>query len=313
MAYISQSGSSGTYIVPGSQMQEMHMTRTEFSSIDIHISRYSKQTVSTLETAAEELSPTFFDTPGIAGNPGYSQSIADQVQPRLPDHSNNNYSKSDDVDYAINSSVYSGLKHQAMHIPQDNHFADIFLNRNRPASRFIGSSEDIRNYVEDAFEKTTGKPLPDDFMIRVVPMHELRELHEEFGGAWNPGIQGFSVNKKGFGQSIIVCKENDLDRLLVTIGHEIGHIINFPLSKQLNEEAKAFAFEMVWLKKMHEHNIAGLRKSINPDPNPAKNGLHDVAFNFVKKHINNGKECFEIMNDLMMNKIKVRGDEDAWM
>ncbi|MBD3314043.1 hypothetical protein GF345_06375 [Candidatus Woesearchaeota archaeon] len=188
---------------------------------------------------------------------------------------------------------------------------NLFLNRDRPASPFIGSSEDIKHYIKEAFEKTTGKSLPDDAVVRVVSHHELRELHEEFGGQWNPGVQGFAINKKGFGQSLIICKENDLDRLLVTIGHEIGHILNFPLSDKLNEEAKAFAFEMEWLKNIQEHNIAGLRGSVNPDPSPARNGLHDVAFNFVKKQIKDGKECFEIMDDLMKNKVNVRGKDNV--
>ncbi|MBU0535821.1 MAG: hypothetical protein KKE20_02565 [Nanoarchaeota archaeon] len=286
------SGSSGysagqASIIPGYSIAH---------SIDSVISSYAGPAVSTMESAVQTYQPTFFDVP----------------------NSKNIYGVADSINAAIYAGIGSGYQANNNQSRHNNSMVDsfnpnIFLNRDRPAARFIGSSEDIKDYIKDAFEKTAGKALPEDMMIRVVSQNELRELHEEFGGQWNPGIQGFAINKKGFGQSMIICKEDELDRLLVTVGHEIGHVINFPLPEKLDEEAKALAFEMAWLRILQEHNIAGMKRSINLNAMPARNGLHDVAFDFVIKLIRQGRECFDIIKDLMQNKIRVKGDDNVWM
>jgi len=270
---------------------------SSMSSIDSFVSQYSGSAVSTMESAVQVYQPTFLgtETEQAAGNNyGISESIASAVYGNI----GSGYQKRSPQQKPINSMA-------------DSFNPNMFLNRNRPAAPFIGSSEDIQHYVKDAFENTTGNKLPEDIIVRVVSQHDLRELHEEFGGQWNPGIQGFAINKKGFGQSMIICKESDLDRLLVVIGHEIGHVFKFPLANKLNEEAKAFAFEIAWLKAMYKHNIAGMKNSINPNPEPARNGLHDVALRFVRNEIKAGKECMNIIDDLMQNKIKVRGEQDG--
>ena len=272
-------------------------------SIDSIISSYTGPVASAMESSVQQQQyhPTFFESDGPKAGYGISESINAAIYGGIG------------TGYSSNSQSRPGQSMSASFNP------NIFLNRDRPASPFVGSSEDIKHYIKDAFEKTTGRLLPDDLMIRVVDQHELRQLHEEFGGEWSPGIQGISVNKKGFSQSIIVVKENELDRLLVTIGHEIGHVINFPLTDKLDEEAKAFAFEMAWLKAMYEHDIAGLKNSLNPDPQPARNGLHDVAFSFVRSQMIYGKKPLEIADDLMKMKVSVRekincrGDGHVWM
>ncbi len=262
-----------------------------YSSIDSVISSYTGPPASCMEAAVQQYEPVLQFKENSGNSYGISESISSAA-------------------YTGQAQGYSS-RHELRNSIADTFTPNLFLNRDRPASPFIGSSEEVKHYIKDAFEKTTGKAFPDNILIRVVDTHELRQLHEEFGGQWNPGIQGFSINKKGFGQSIIVCRENDLDRLLVTIGHEIGHVIEFPLSGKLDEEAKAFAFEMAWLKALHEHNIGGLKRSINPDPEPARNGLHDVAFRFVKKQLLLGRDCFELIKDLMSNIIRVEGENDV--
>jgi len=48
-------------------------------------------------------------------------------------------------------------------------------------------------------------------------------------------------------------------------------------------QAKAFAFEIAWMKAIREHNIGNLAGSIETGIlSPANNGIHDVAFNFVR-------------------------------
>jgi hypothetical protein len=89
---------------------------------------------------------------------------------------------------------------------------------------------------------------------------------------------GFCINR--YPQtSYIFVREDNLDRLFLTIGHEIGHALSPILSDPRDEEAKAFAFSLAWMKTVVEHNIADLSHNITP--NPARNDLHDVAYSFV--------------------------------
>ncbi len=203
--------------------------------------------------------------------------------------------------YAFNpASDYSAP--QPIHTPSP----EPFLKPNRPASPFVGSISDIAHYIQQAFTAVTGGILPNDVLMEIVTREELKQRHEKVGGAWSPGIQGFSVNKQGFGTSSIVVKENELDKLMITIGHEIGHIMTFTLNNQHDEEAKAFAFEMAWIDALVEHNIANLAASINPNPMPAMNGLHDVAFMFVQKQMKQkGKNPLEIFRELSKGKLTI--------
>lgn len=293
-------------------------------SIDSVVSNYATPVISTMEAAAlpiynlDNIKPIFIGSDMPSNNLNNPNNLLGN------DYSGN--MKSMGVGSAIRYSIYSGQNRAGYNnagykasirnkIQQDAFCPDIFLKADKPAAQFIGSEEDIKDYVSEAFQKTMGKDLPDDIVIRVVSAEELKDLHNDFSKgdpSWSPGIQGFSINRRGFGQSLIFVKENDLDRLLITIGHEIGHVIKFPLTEKLDEEAKAFAFEMAWIKSLYDHNIANLRDSINPDPMPAKNGLHDVAFGFVKSLLLKGADAFDIFTGLMRNEIKV-GENNVQM
>ena len=89
-------------------------------------------------------------------------------------------------------------------------------------------------------------------------------------------------------------KKTDLGNTLITLGHELGHIFTNELRDKHNEEAKAFAFCIEWIKKIKERNILNLRDSLTLDISPARNGLHDVAFGFVLDSIDNGKNAMEL-------------------
>ena len=180
-----------------------------------------------------------------------------------------------------------------------------FLNPNRPTTQFIGEAEDIENYVREAFSATTGDDLPDDIEIRVCSPFELKSIHKQFGGTWSPGILGFAINRHGSGVSEIFVKENFLDALLLVIGHELGHVITPPLPDQRDEEAKAFAFEMAWLRTLQKENIAGLSGAIVLDFVPADNGLHNVAFGFINDLIQRGREAFHIYSDLVRGALSL--------
>ena len=262
-----------------------------FDSIDSAISSYSGSSISNLETAvhysAPQSQPMMMES-AISLN---SQPSSGTRQKYILDFG---YALKGLVDKTY-SSMYAGHKNQSHH-----HFSpDPFLKSNRPAAQFIGKIEDIKEHIEEAFIATTGHELQKDIIFRVLPKEDFKKAHSEFGGTWSEGIQGFSINRKGFSQSLIFLKETELDKMLITAGHEIGHVLSFPLARQLNEEAKAFAFEMAWIKRLHENNIANLQQSINLAPNPAKNGLHDKAFAFVKTILDSGKEAMDTFAELV--------------
>ena len=72
---------------------------------------------------------------------------------------------------------------------------------------------------------------------------ELKQIHSRFG-LWNDNIQGFALNNS----KQIFVKNNELDSLMLTIGHEIGHVYTRCLTNNHDEEAKTFSFAMQWAK-----------------------------------------------------------------
>jgi len=175
-------------------------------------------------------------------------------------------------------------------IKEQNEVHSGFLHKDRPKVAFIGCEDDVLKHVKEAFEATTGKELPSCISIRVMPHNKFKDAKMFYGG-WSEGILGFALNST---QEIFV-KENDLDILLITLGHEIGHVLTETLSSKQDEEAKAFAFEFAWVKAIQKENIAGLKGSIDPVAlEPAKNGVHNVAFDYVNKMLSRGFDAFEI-------------------
>lgn len=176
-------------------------------------------------------------------------------------------------------------------------------------TKFIGDVAEISEQIEDAFTKVTGESLPDDIIIHVCSKERLRQFHSEFGGLWSDGINGFAVNKKISGQkSEIFVAQGQLSNVIATLGHEIGHCISAPLDCVRDEEAKAFAFEFAWVKAINDNNIGGLRGCFNL-LNPAKNNIHNIAFDFVHKLIQDGAEAVKICFKLISKELTVGGLE----
>jgi len=117
-------------------------------------------------------------------------------------------------------------------------------------------------------------------------------------GTWSDGIQGFALNGK---LKQIFVKNDHLDSLILVIGHEIGHIHTKRLSNSHDEEAKAFSFAIEWAKTIKKHNLGNLSENIKDDIDfkPARNGLHDLAFFFVKNLMNKGLKPMDIHRDLV--------------
>jgi len=169
----------------------------------------------------------------------------------------------------------------------------IFLKPIRPLTQFINTTEQVQNLIEETFSLMFNKKLPQNISITVCNKSELKQIHAKFG-AWSEGIQGFAVNGNKLKQ--IFVKNNHLDELMLTIGHEIGHVYTSCLSNNHDEEAKAFSFAIEWTKTIKKNNIGNLSNNIkeNLEFKPARNGLHDLAFFFVKKLIHNGLKPMQV-------------------
>ncbi len=175
----------------------------------------------------------------------------------------------------------------------------IFLKPSRTKSQFIKSAIKIEPFIRETFQDIMGEPFSKDVEINVVNEVEMRNVNRN----WHRGILGFAYNRLGFGTSEIFLLENDLDVLLLTAGHEIGHVTSFPVKSKIMEEAKAFAFEAAWVRSIFRRNIAGLARSISFDAfNPADNGVHDVAFDFVRRKVFFGENPLSLFRKISNNE-----------
>ncbi|MBD3259269.1 hypothetical protein GF371_01400 [Candidatus Woesearchaeota archaeon] len=167
-----------------------------------------------------------------------------------------------------------------------------FINPSAPKTKFIRASEQVKELVEQTFIELTGKELP-CLNIDVCSEKELRKEHARLGGQWSPGILGFCNHSTG---SIFVL-ENNLAELLLTIGHEIGHLLSEPLPDLIDEEAKAMAFASAWAQAIHENNIGNLGSHIQMHQ-PATNGVHNVASHFVNNMLDDGMVAMDVFEQL---------------
>ncbi len=158
----------------------------------------------------------------------------------------------------------------------------------------------VMSMARDAFKAATGKEFPNDIIVRICTESELKNAHR---GEWNPGITGFSINRRGFGQSEVFAKEDELAPLMLTIGHEIGHVMTLPMPNPVDEEAKAFAFSLAWMDAIIAGNIGDISHAIKP--RPAANGLHNVAFRLVSESMALGKEAIEAYYEIVSGSISI--------
>ncbi len=173
--------------------------------------------------------------------------------------------------------------------------ADSFLIPGSTA-RFIGSANEIQEYIKEAFRATTSEEMPEDIIVSVLNDEEFKKAHSGHG-KWSDGIMGFCINNRVF------ARADQLDRLMLTIGHEIGHALTPTLKNAHDEEAKAFAFSIAWMNAIKERNIANIGGNIAQ--NPARNGLHDIAFNFVQRIIEAGTGAFDAFVQLAKGMLTI--------
>jgi hypothetical protein len=180
---------------------------------------------------------------------------------------------------------------------------ELFLHPARPVTEIIINEGKIMPYVKEAFEKTTGKDFPTNLKVVVLSEKAFNEVHQGHKGVHSQFVQGFAINRNGRGVNEVFVKQNHLDSLMLTIGHEIGHVMSGTLQDERDEEAKAFAFSMAWMKAIKENNIAGIGQCINP--RPAVNGIHDKAFEFVLEMSENNTSM-QVFEKLTKGELSIR-------
>jgi len=177
-----------------------------------------------------------------------------------------------------------------------------FLSPDRPETPIVQEQSEIMPYVKETFEKLTGKPFPENkIRLHVLDDKEFEKAHG--GGKFGPGIMGFALNRQGRGADDVFVRKTHLDRMMLTIGHEIGHVMSPTLPDARDEEAKAFAFSVAWMETIRKHNIAGIGRSVLP--NPARNGLHDVALDYLYELIEKGNGALQLFKDLASGALSI--------
>ncbi len=224
-----------------------------------------------------------------SGNSAYSTSTGDASGQHL-----------DSKETAPHSSVSSFQQES------DHSHSEVFFSSNREQLPNISTTEAVMPFVEQAFMALTHKEFPKSISLHVVDALTLRTLYLHGGGKWSAGIRGFSLNKWNKGISNLFVQEAPLDQLMLTIGHEIGHVLSPTLADPATEEAKAFAFSFAWVQAIRENNIGWIAGNFTE--NPAINGIHDVGFGKVKSLLNIGLSAVQVFVDIAKGMIGTRID-----
>ncbi len=165
---------------------------------------------------------------------------------------------------------------------------------------FVGDALQIEKEIKETFEKLMGEEFPDDIKVSVLSASSFRKICPQ------PGVLGVSFNRRRLGLiSEIFVKEGSLASVMLTIGHEIGHVLTSTLEDAALEEAKAYSFSFAWMKTIKQLDIAGLGGSF-VSTLPAANGIHDKGYYFVRKLLGLGKGAFSVYRKLVMHELTVK-------
>ncbi len=204
----------------------------------------------------------------------------------------------------ISAYASSTQEQESYHFPSSNspelHFQpDHFLKPGMHGA-FIGKAEEIEEFVEQAFQEMFQTSFPEDIKVRVLDDKEFQKLTP------NANTLGLSINRRKHGLlSEIFVRNGPLARVLLTFGHELGHVLTPTLSNQHDEEAKAFAFSFAWMDIIKQHNIANLKDAFIEE-RPALNGLHDLACHFVQKIMRTKKTAWQVYKEIVQGLLSIK-------
>jgi hypothetical protein len=255
---------------------------------------YTSRSSSALEQAVD-FAPLRLETQGFS----YASAVPASGEYLRPSVSNSSVVYNPGVESSLlyNSSVdvYSIVSspHIEYHFDPNN-----FLKPGMHGT-FVGKIEEIKEHITDTFEKMFDTPFPTDLKLSLLDKHEFEKI------APGKGTIGISFNRRQSGLiSEIFVLNGSLARVMLTIGHELGHVLTPTLGCAKTEEAKAFAFSHIWMNTIKEHNIAGLADAFIVEQ-PAINGLHNVAFDYVAKLIARGKSAADVYGELIGGTVAV--------
>ena len=164
---------------------------------------------------------------------------------------------------------------------------------------FVGEAVQIKEHIEETFEKMFDEKFPNNIKISILNEQDFKKI------APSLGTIGLSINRNRQGLLSEIFVKNDLlGRVMLTIGHELGHVLTDTLDSPVDEEAKAYAFSLLWMRVVKENDIANLGEAIVLE-NPARNGLHDVAFSFIMDCMGRDEDIEKIYSELIEKKISV--------
>jgi len=188
-------------------------------------------------------------------------------------------------------------KYQFFTIQPEYHFVPNNFLKPGKEGVFVGKAEEVREFVEEAFERIFDQPFPNNLKVSVLNQEEFRKI------APAANTIGLSINRgqEGLLSEIFILNDT-LGRVMLTLGHELGHVLTKTLPNPHDEEAKAYAFSLLWMKVIQEHNIANLGEAIITE-GPAENGLHNVAFGFVHHLVAQGRDAEEIYQQLIAREL----------
>ncbi len=242
-----------------------------------------------IATSAKSYQPVraFYSSAAPIASPSYQISMSSFVPSIKP---------SQPAFYSGNSKSYLQNNNSFYQLfqPQQEYFfqPDNFLKPGK-GTKFVGKAEEVKEFVEDAFEKIFNCPFPNDIKISVLNKKEFRKI------APSPATIGVSFNRSQQGLLSEIFVLNDtLGRTLLTVGHELGHVLSPTLDNPVDEEAKAYSFSFMWMEIIKRYNIANLGDAVILE-NPSLNGLHDVAFEFVMEQKNENNGWLEIYQQIL--------------
>lgn len=188
-------------------------------------------------------------------------------------------------------------KYHFLSVQPEYHFVPEHFLKPGKEGIFVGKAEEVKEFVEEAFGKIFKQSFPGNIKMSILNQEEFRKI------APTPGTIGLSLNRgqQGLLSEIFILNDT-LGRVMLTIGHELGHVLTKTLSNSHDEEAKAYAFSLLWMKIIQEHDIAYLGDAIITE-RPAENGLHNVSFNFVHQLLEQGKDAEEIYTELIAKEL----------
>ena len=121
--------------------------------------------------------------------------------------------------------------------PEQQDSSVLLLRPSSTPTQFIGMMDELIVEVQRVIKHISGTTLPYDLSVTLCHEEEFKEHYERCSkiNRWHHGIRGFSMHSTP--KQIFVLRDT-LEKTLLTLGHEIGHIFSAPAVNALTQEAK---------------------------------------------------------------------------